>query len=278
MNRAPRRPERLRIWQQNAHKSRIAQEHILATANPREWDLIFLQEPWFDSYGNTRGNHFFHVIYPATFLTDKNTPTRSIILVNTNILKDTYTELAVPSNDVTAIRLSVQGRYFSFFNVYNDCTHNDTLDILRTYLNANMRTVIPTPDDHMFWFRDFNRHHPCWEDERNAHTYNTDNFIAPLMDLLFDHSMVLALPPYTPTLRTSAGNWTRPDNVWRTDNLANPVIACNTDSFLLPPNCDHLPIITTLDLSVPRSTGKIRFNFRDTPWETFRELLEARLT
>ena len=51
-------PLKLRIWQQNAHKSKAAYSYILNTANPNNWDVIALQEPWFDSYGNSRGTQF----------------------------------------------------------------------------------------------------------------------------------------------------------------------------------------------------------------------------
>lgn len=277
MNHTSRQPDRLRIWQQNAHKSRLAQEHILNTANPGDWDLILLQEPWFDTYGNSRGNQSFHVIYPSTFLSDKDSPTRSIILINSNINKDCYTELAIPSNDITAVRLTIGDRHFSLFNIYNDCNHNRTLDTLNSYLADNLQIALPQPEDHMFWFGDFNRHHPCWEDEANARTYNSENFIAPLLDLIHDHGMIMALPPSIPTLRNSAGNWTHPDNVWQTESTLDLVISCDTCSTLRPPNCDHLPIITTLDVSPPRTTSKPRFNFRDVSWNDFQTDLQHRL-
>ena len=150
MNQVPNHPIQLCIWQQNAHKSRIAQKHILNTADPHDWDLILIQEPWFDTYGNTRGNQFFHVIYLFTFLSDKDSPTHSVILINANINKDCYSVLAVPSNDITAIRIFFNGRYFSLFNIYNDCTHNRTLAVLSHYLTDNIHTALPSSDDHMF--------------------------------------------------------------------------------------------------------------------------------
>ena len=51
--RQPDLPHNLRIWQQNVHKSKTAQAYVLNTANPKDWDVIALQEPWFDSFGNT---------------------------------------------------------------------------------------------------------------------------------------------------------------------------------------------------------------------------------
>ena len=64
---APTFLQKLRIWQQNAHKSKTAQSYILNTENPNNWDIIALQEPWFDSYGNTCGMQYWQVVYLANF-------------------------------------------------------------------------------------------------------------------------------------------------------------------------------------------------------------------
>jgi hypothetical protein len=63
-------------------------------------------------------------------------------------------------------------------------------------------------DNHMIWLGDFNRHHPLWEDHTNQCLFTPEGFIQPLLNLLRDYDMDLALPPNIPTLETSAGNWT----------------------------------------------------------------------
>ena len=60
----------------------------------------------------------------------------------------------------------------------------------------------------------------------------------------------MALPSGIPTLETALGNWTRPDNVWRSNNPSNPIISCNTKPSIRPPRADHLPIVTSLDLLI----------------------------
>jgi hypothetical protein len=60
-------PQKLRIWQQNVHKSKTAQDYVLNTANPKDWDIIALQEPWINSYGNSCSLQFWQVVYPAKF-------------------------------------------------------------------------------------------------------------------------------------------------------------------------------------------------------------------
>ena len=39
-------PQKLRIWQQNVHISKTVQSNILNTANPKDWNVIALQEPF----------------------------------------------------------------------------------------------------------------------------------------------------------------------------------------------------------------------------------------
>ena len=39
--------------QPNVHNSKTAQAYVLNTANPNDWDVLALQEPWIDSFGNS---------------------------------------------------------------------------------------------------------------------------------------------------------------------------------------------------------------------------------
>jgi hypothetical protein len=113
---------------------------------------------------------------------------------------------------------------------------------------------------------DFNRHHPIWEDDNNENLFEPEDCIAPLINLLYKFDMLLALPKGKPTLQTSAGNWTRPDNVWRCNTLDDPIICCNTVPAIRPPLADHLPIITILDLPFPRASLTPSLNFRMAEW------------
>ena len=184
----------LHIWQQNTRKSLYAQQYILST-NPSLFDLILIQEPWIDSQGNIRGNHHWCILCPSNKHLDGQPSTRSIILVNTNISTDSYTALDIPNNDITAIQLKGEFGHCTLFNVYNDCTNNCSTDALKLYLDTNPNKVLPHPLDHMFWCGNFNRHHPLWEEDKNCRLFNNNNLINPLLDLINEHEMVLALPP-----------------------------------------------------------------------------------
>ena len=144
------------IWQQNTRKSLFAQHYILST-NPSLYNL-----------GNARGNHHWCIVYPSNKHLDGQPNTRSIMLINTNISTDAYTMLDIPNSDITAIQLKGEFGHCTIFNIYNDCTNNDTTDALKLYLDTNLLIALPHPLDHMFWFGDFNRHCPLWEEDKNC--------------------------------------------------------------------------------------------------------------
>ena len=63
-------------------------------------------------------------------------PIRSIILINTNISTDAYCSLDIPHSDISTIRLSGDFGSCSIFNIYNDCTNNNTIHTLNTFLHV----------------------------------------------------------------------------------------------------------------------------------------------
>ena len=89
--------------------------------------------------------------------------------------------------------------------------------------------------------------------------------------------MLLALLKGIPTLQTAAGNWTRPNNVWRCNTPEDPIQRCNTVPAIWPPLADHLPIITILDLPMPRLTSPPTLNFRMADWSKVSSALGPRL-
>jgi hypothetical protein len=84
----PALPQKLRIWQQNIHKSKVAQAYVLNAANPNDWDIFALQKPWFDILGNSRGTQYWHVVYPENFYLEGRAHIQSILLINTNLSTD----------------------------------------------------------------------------------------------------------------------------------------------------------------------------------------------
>ena len=201
------------IWQQNTQKSHIAHHHILNT-NPSLFNIILIQEPWLDSYSKARGNHHWCILYPTNCYDDNHNMIRSIMLINTNISTDLYTQLNIQHSDITTIHLKGNFGFCSIFNIYNNCNNNSTTNSLHAFLNVNPASALSSPTDHMLWLGDFNRHHPLWEEDKNCRLFNPLALIDPLIDLISKYDMILTLPLGIPTYETANRNWTRPDSIW----------------------------------------------------------------
>ena len=268
-------PVHLRIWQQNVNRSLIAQLHVLNTARPSDWDIILLQEPWIGSI-NTRTTPFWTPLYPDIFLNNRSTTPRSLILVNNNIPSDSYTHLLLPSLDASGIQIKVLDQTLIIINIYNACDHNDTLHAVSAFLSPMFPDDHVPENTHVILGGDFNRHHPLWEEPRNSHLKSSELLLLPLMNIIRQLDLRMALPPCIPTLEAlSTRNWTRPDNVWCSSHSTDLFIRCTTDPGLRAPNTDHLPIVYTLDIPVPRSAKTQTRNFRATNWAEFTSTLSA---
>ena len=94
------------------------------------------------------------------------------------------------------------------FNVYNEITNNDTLTYLDSFLTHNAQLISPSHLDCVLWLGDFNRHHPIWEDEANERLLGSEDYISPLIELLYRNEMLLVLPKGIPTFQSATGNCT----------------------------------------------------------------------
>ena len=277
MNSTPTRTD-VKIWQQNLGKSLIAQQEMLATAHPTDWDVLAIQEPYIDNLGNTRANPKWSVIYPTSTNREAQHPPRTVILVNTRIPSETITQIDIESGDITAITINTSQRPLTIINIYNANEHNNTIETLSEKWERQEGAFKPGPNTEILLLGDFNRHHPAWEPTDNAHLTSPDRLLNPLLDLIVNMRLEMTLPRDLPTLEArNGGRWTRPDNVWRNTDSASSVIICNTREGPRPTNTDHLPIVTTLDLIYTPATTQERFNFRLVDWEKYEEALEEEL-
>jgi hypothetical protein len=116
----------LKIWQQNLNK--------LSNAH---WDIILLQEPYLDSYGNSKATTNWHVIYPSSHLT-----IRFVILVNMELDTNYWYQLYFNNNnDITAVRFKGSYGHVSIFNLYNDLNHSNSLTALDNFVTRNHKDI-----------------------------------------------------------------------------------------------------------------------------------------
>jgi len=270
---------KLRIWQQNVNQSLIAQHDVLQSANPKDYNLILLQEPYVDHLGATRASSYWTVVYPPQHR-DAPKRSRSIILVNKRLATSSWTQINIPSFNISAIQLQSQHGILQIYNIYNDCLHNDSLTSLAEQLRSTKHRVQQPIPQNMIWAGDFNRHHPLWDDVRNSHLFTEAalNATQLLLDLLGIHRMKMALPRDLATLESTATkNWTRVDNVFCSSNLLQSFLLCDVDPTQHPPNTDHFPILSTIDIVPMVAKERKRRNFRQTDWDAFGKMLKEKL-
>ena len=179
-------------------------------------------------------------------------------------------------SDITAIRFKGANGFLSVFNIYNEITNNDTITCLDSFLTRKTHLIHPLPLDCVLWIGDFNRHHPIWEEEANERLYEAEEYISPLIELLYRNEMLLALPKGIPTFQSAARNWTCPDNMWCSNTPDDPILRCDVVPAICPPLADHMPIITIINMPFPRAAETHTLDFRQANWIKVNEDLAYR--
>ena len=147
---------RLRIWQQNLNKSDKAQFYLINMPLHKEWDILLLQEPYIDSFGNTKATSRWHVLYPSSHLSDSST-CRSVILVNSVLDMNAWAQVPLEgTNDLTVIQFRLPWGRLTILNIYNDCTHQNTLTTIWLFMQQHSASLLTSANNHMIWCGDFN--------------------------------------------------------------------------------------------------------------------------
>ena len=64
--------------------SRVAQEDLINSGIHKDYDILALQEPYIDVFGNTKATRNWRVLYPTSHLSDPM-PLRAVMLVSSEI-------------------------------------------------------------------------------------------------------------------------------------------------------------------------------------------------
>ncbi|KAE9407130.1 hypothetical protein BT96DRAFT_751434, partial [Gymnopus androsaceus JB14] len=117
----------LTIMQLNTNKSDIS-THDFLHGKGGNAGIVAIQEPHIDFLGNARPPPHHITIYPINHKQQyKETPTRSILLVNSKISTGSWTQLRINSPDVTAIQMTTEIGTIRIFNIYNDCGNDEAI-------------------------------------------------------------------------------------------------------------------------------------------------------
>ncbi|KEP45734.1 putative reverse transcriptase from transposon X-element protein [Rhizoctonia solani 123E] len=238
----------------------------------KEMGLVAIQEPYLDHLNSSRAPPGWSPIYPSLHHLKDQPRSRSFLAVSPHLSSNVWEQVSCPSPDVTALKVQTPAGPILICNVYNPCDANTSLPHISTLLRAHR--------GHAIVLGDFNRHHPDWDEARNAHLFTSAalNLAQPLLDLINDNTLSMALPRDIPTLQsTSTKNYTRPDNVFLSTALTESLISCNSAPASRPPCTDHFPIATTLDISPTEAPRITKRNFKKTDWTEFRRVLKEGL-
>jgi len=132
----------------------------------------------------------------------------------------------------------------------------------------------------MLWVRDFNLHHPMWDEDCNTQFFMQANLDKAqcLIDAVAELNLQMALPKSLPTLHAmSSGNYTRPNNVFVSSSLSAPMVYCNMVPDERPARSDHMPIVMVLNMAPTTQTEKPRANYRAADLEAVRVELAVQL-
>ena len=137
----------------------MSQQDLLDSLRKNLCDICAIQEPYIDFQGQSRANGQWYMIYPPIHSTTPK-DTRSILLINTNLLTNVWKQIPIEHPDITAVKISGNFGKLWIFNIYNTCQDNDALKHLSLYMQDNPpNQSIITPTEYI-WLGDFNRHHP----------------------------------------------------------------------------------------------------------------------
>ena len=274
---------KLAIWQQNVNKSPTCQHDLISSKYLLELgaNIVALQEPAIHFTNKTIATKDWAVLYPSTH--DQHPEqTRSVILISAALKSDSWQQLAFPSGDVTAIRLTGTWGQLNIYNIYNDCQHNQTINLLSEHLHNNTvpGEAASADSTHTIWVGDFNRHHPHWDDPEDTRLFTREalNAAEILIEAVAEAGLDMILPGGTPTHQHSVTKrWSRLDNVFMTDHSLETLISCDTLPEQRGVRTDHLPILTKLDLTAAIAPPKTMHNFKQVDWKQFRETLDQQL-
>ena len=77
---------------------------------------------------------------------------------------------------------------------------------------------------------------------------------------------------------SSMCNWTQLDNIFCTEHTSNTIVLCNTAPDKCRPKTNHVPILTTLDMSIQASPDSPSWNYQSIDWDKFNSALNDVLT
>ena len=119
-----------------------------------------------------------------------------------------------------------------------------------------------------------------WDKEKNHNLFTVSASSATdvLISYLVEFHLTMTLPKGLPTLKAMhMKKWTRINNVFMLEGLAELLTCCDTAPGLRGPGMDHIPIHTIINTGIPPTTLEPYRNYKMVDWKAFREELAQQL-
>src|SRR5579863_7375642 len=277
---------KLTIWQQNINKLPSYQHNLLSNSylTKAGINIIALQEPAINAFNCSIASKDWIPVYLSMYTTALG-KTCSLLLISMAINTDNWEQINMPSGDITAAVIRGHNGSLLLYNIYNNGNSNNSLSTLMAAQSNNISTLANQPSTdpnclHMIWLRDFNRHHPVWDDPNDTHLFTDKALLAAekLIEAVTDAGLDLVLLAGIPThIHNVMKCWTRLDQVFLSDHSLDALVVCDTQPNFRGVKIDHLPIVTELDLSVLRTRTSTLQNFKEVDWSAFQKDLITQL-
>src|SRR5271155_5525761 len=109
--------DHIKIWQQNTRKSLVVQLATLHSVEDK-YDVICIQEPYFDFQTISRATSVWTAVYPSGFGNIKDGPIpRALTLVHTRLSTNSWVQVAVDSPDVAAVQFTSERGVLNVYNI-----------------------------------------------------------------------------------------------------------------------------------------------------------------
>ncbi|KAJ6436234.1 reverse transcriptase [Purpureocillium lavendulum] len=262
----------LTILQYNVRKSKdTVMATLLRDPRIREYDILAIQEPWKNAFSETThhpAKALFHLCYPAT---EEGEPTRVCFFINKQLDHSKW-HFKNAGKDLCTLILETNAEgnsKIAIHNVYNPHRQQE-----------NRRSILPQLRREMQGLRqgeqivvgDFNLHHEHWGGSR---VRRADDEADELLEIMDELSLTSHLPAGTITFE-EADRQSTIDLSLSTIGLVDRLIKCGIDEDINH-DSDHLPIVTSLDITTTQLQPKSRLKWKAIDKAAFSKTLRQQL-
>ena len=248
----------LSILQYNVRKSRdIVMPTLLRDPKIVDFDILAIQEPWVNPFMDTThhpAKDLFHLCYPQA---EGESSARVCMFINKR-LDHTKWQFESHNRHFCTVTIDLgredQAAEIKIHNVYNP---NHTVENRQSVLSQLRRVLESAQQTEQIVLGDFNLHHEMWG---GPNVPKTEAEAEDLVDIMEDYNLTSTLIPGTITYEEGERQATI-DLCLVTVGLADRVIRSEVDRDF-DHDSDHLPVVTSFDLSVKQLSREPRKNWK----------------